>query len=345
MPHAASPPRCRRAACALLLALIAGHAAARPVDPAAIPVGSDTVLTLDNFDTVRGRVLSVSDASVVLQNDILGQVSIPLARVTTATVAPAPEAAAKEAADIAAAREELRKKAEEAEKNKVPEEARISFWQGWKAIAEVGLNGSDGNSENFSIRAGLGLKRITDEMESTLYSSYIYVTSDGDKTKSRGEIAFRNDWMFKDSPWGLFAQAKAEYDEFQDWDWRFSAFAGPSYTVIKNDRTLLRLLAGAGITREFGGERNDIIPEALFGADFRHKLTERQSVFTNFEYLPSLKNFSEYRTNTKAGYEIIIDPDTKMSLKAGIEHRYNSEPGADKKKNDIEYFLMLAWAF
>lgn len=334
-----------RTASALLAALIASSAAARPVEPGAVPIGSDTVLTLDNFDTVRGRVLSVTDEMVVVQNEILGQVSVPLARISAATIAPTQQDAAKEAAEIAAAREVVRREAEEAEKNKIPEEAKLSFWQGWKGTAEVGLSGSEGNSQNFAARAGLGFKRVTDEMESTLASSYTYVTSEGDKTKSRGEIAFRNDWSFKESPWGMFIQAKAEYDEFQDWDWRLSGFAGPSYTVIKNDKTMLRLRAGAGITREFGGERNEIIPEALFGADFSQKLTERQSIFANFEYLPSLKSFNEYRTNTKAGYEILIDPDTRMSLKAGAEHRYDSEPGDDKKKDDFEYFLMLVWSF
>ncbi|MGE3107135.1 MAG: YdiY family protein [Phycisphaerales bacterium] len=220
-----------------------------------------------------------------------------------------------------------------------------SFFEGWKGKIEIGLNGSDGNSETLSFRGAVGGKRITDTMETTLDLSYLYSTDDGEKTKSRGEFVGKNDWLFKDSPWGFFVLGKVEFDEFQDWNWRTSAFAGPSYTFIKNERTTLRGRAGLGITKEYGGRRNEIIPEGLIGVDFTHKLTDRQSIFLSAEWLPSLSDWPDYRANAKAGYEIVVDPSTNMLLKLGIEDRYNSNPGEGIKKNDIEYFILLGWEF
>jgi hypothetical protein len=34
-----------------------------------------------------------------------------------------------------------------------------------------------------------------------------------------------------------------------------------------------------------------------------------------------------------------------MSLKAGIAHRYDSEPGPNIESSDIDYFVLLGWDF
>jgi len=219
-----------------------------------------------------------------------------------------------------------------------------SFFKGWKGTVEGGLNGSSGNSDNLSFRFGVGATRETSTMKTAAAASYTYASSDGEKTKSRGVFDLRNDWIVKD-PWMFFATGKAEYDEFQDWDWRLSAFAGPGYYAIKNDRTKLLGRVGLGLTREIGGERNEIIPEGLIGVDFEHKLTERQKLFASVEWLPDLSNLWEYRVNAKAGWEILVDPEVNMTLKLGFEDRYNHNPGPDRKKNDTEYFALLAWTF
>jgi len=44
-------------------------------------------------------------------------------------------------------------------------------------------------------------------------------------------------------------------------------------------------------------------------------------------------------------YSILVDPELNMSLRLGVENRYNSNPGGNDKKNDLDYFLALVWAF
>ncbi|MBL8765339.1 MAG: DUF481 domain-containing protein [Phycisphaerae bacterium] len=220
-----------------------------------------------------------------------------------------------------------------------------SFFKGWKSQVEGGLTGSAGNSETLNLRFGLTSKRVATDMETTFGIGYLYATDSGDKTKSRGQTDIRNDWLLGDTPWSIFAIGKAEYDEFQDWDWRVSAYGGVGYKVIRTERVTWNLRAGAGIAREFGGQRNDIVPEGLLGWDFNWKINDRASFFNTFDFYPSLKDLSEYRFNTKAGIEVVIDPDMGLSLKAGVEDKYQSSPGPGKKRNDIEYFLTLAFSF
>lgn len=219
------------------------------------------------------------------------------------------------------------------------------FWHGWKRTADVGINGAEGNSENNSFRAGLSAERKASDMETKAGINYTYASTGGEKSTSRGEAAIRNDWLFKDSPWGLFAQGKIEYDEFAAWDWRASFAVGPSYTFIKNDRTVLRGRVGLGGSQTWGDPDEDFRFEAMLGADLEHKITDRQKLVASVEYYPDLSNFPDYRLEAKAGYELLVDPESNLFLKIGLADRYDSNPGDGKKKNDFEYFATLSWVF
>jgi hypothetical protein len=221
-----------------------------------------------------------------------------------------------------------------------------SFWEGWSGTIEGGLNGSEGNSENLNIRGGIGAERKTERIDTTASFTYKYSTSEGDKTESRGELNARNDWKsVKGSPWGWFLLGRLEYDEFQDWRWRASAYTGPTYALVETEKTKLKLRAGFGFSREFGGEKNEFVPEFDFGVDFEHQLTERQKIFASFDYYPSLLDVPEFRTLARAGWEIIVDPEVNLTLKLGVEHRHQSDPGDDRENNDLDYFALIALKF
>lgn len=223
--------------------------------------------------------------------------------------------------------------------------AEQSWLKGWTGSVAAGLNGSDGNTERLNVRAGLEAKRDAAKYETSFATVFSYATENGDETENKWRNTLRNDWKFKDSKWRFFVLAGAETDTFQDWDWRVSVFAGPSYEWIKNDKTKVVLLAGAGLTREIGGSDNDWKPEALVGFDLEHKISDRQKITVGAVLLPELKDAGPYRANAKATYEILVDPEMKMSLKLGIEDRYDSTPGDGFKRNDIDYFAVLSWAF
>lgn len=221
----------------------------------------------------------------------------------------------------------------------------VSWTEGWKGTVEFGLNGSDGNSESLNFRAGTSAKRETSDYDTTASLVYSRAASDGVVTTNKAELNLRNDWKFKDSPWRVFALGKAEYDDFQAWEYRLSAFGGVGYEVIKDDTTFLLLRAGLGFSKELNSPENKITPEGLLGADFSYKVSERSKFTSSLDFYPSLDEFPDYRFNLKAAYEILVDPETKMSFKIGAEDRYDSDPGAGAKKNDIDYFALLVWSY
>jgi hypothetical protein len=220
-----------------------------------------------------------------------------------------------------------------------------SWLNGWTGSAAVGRNGASGNTDRVSFRAVGDAKRTVEAHETTINLLFAYGREDSRESENRFEGNLRNDWLFKDSPWRVFALAKYEFDEFQDWDSRVSFFAGPAYEFIDNETTFLLGRVGVGASREFGGEENKWTPEGLIGADFEHKFSDRQKISASADFFPALDQFGPYRFNAKAAWEIVVDPSNGLTLRVGIEDRYDSTPGDGFKRNDIDYFILLAWTF
>jgi putative salt-induced outer membrane protein YdiY len=290
--------------------------------------GQHVDAAMTSGDVVRGVVISEDDTNLVLQHPVLGKLTI--ARRDLASVTVLPEAAPPPPPPPPPAPE-------------TPPDPD-SFWKGWTGSLEFGLNGAEGNSSSLSVRGAATFKRDTSKTTTLFGVLYTYGSSNHDKDLDRGEVDIRNDWK-TGTPWRIYVTGKAEYDAFQEWDWRLSTHAGVGYEVIKTDNTLLLPRIGVGISKEFGSHDGDIEPELDIGLDWEHKLDERQKLFATVDYYPSLDRFTTYRAEAKAGYEIIVDPTNKLALKLGVDERYQSNPGDDKKKSDFLYFATIVYTF
>lgn len=297
-------------------------------------LGQRVRLTLTNGEVVRGELTALKDGVAVIQHPIFGDIAIARAMVAQIVLDEQPNAT------IPAPQPS----AEEPPPEAVPPTPK-SFLEGWKGTVEFGLNGSSGNTERVNLRAGLGAARKTDETDTTLNFTYTWARDDGNNTENRARLDARNDWLLGDGPWRLFAKGSFEFDDFQEWDTRASLFGGVGYEFIDTSDTFLLGRIGAGITREFGGDDTGITPEGLLGLDFRHALTERQQINATAEFLPDLEDIGAYRALARASYDILIDPEANLKLKLGVEDRYDSDPGGDFKRNDFDYFALIAWEF
>jgi putative salt-induced outer membrane protein YdiY len=222
----------------------------------------------------------------------------------------------------------------------------LSFWDGWGHTVALGLNGSEGNTENLSIRASLKGERKEEFMATAYELIYGRVEQSGDVTQNRFEGRARNDWLFRDSPrWRYFLTATYEYDDFQDWQHRVTVGNGFGYAFIQDERTLLLGRAGIGVVREFGGSDNRWRPEGILGVDLEHKLTERQKLTATAEVFPELLELGPYRARAAASWEVLLDEEMNLNLRLGVEDRYDSSPGEGRKRNDFTYFAMLGFTF
>ena len=99
-----------------------------------------------------------------------------------------------------------------------------------------------------------------------------------------------------------------------------------------------------GGAREINGE-NALIPElGIFAVDANYKISDRSSLYGNFEYYPDMRKQGQFRSVTRAGWQVVIDPELKMNLRTGFEHRYDSR-AASKNASVVDYFAVVGFSF
>lgn len=214
----------------------------------------------------------------------------------------------------------------------------------WSGEIGAGVNGAAGNTERFNSRLGLDAKRVGPRADLVVSLLYSKGTANGEETEHKFISKLRNEWKLDETPWSLYGFATTTYDEFQNWDLRLVMGTGVGYQFIKTDSTSFQGRVGAGTSREFGGTEDRFIPEGNLGADFSHKLTDRQSLTAGMEYFPNFEEFGDYRVDSQAAWQVVIDPEMNLTLKIGFLDRYQSRPDG-AKRNDIDYFAQLGLKF
>ena len=211
----------------------------------------------------------------------------------------------------------------------------------WENSIELGINGSEGNAESFSILAGGKLKRESDASVLGLDISYGKTKSGGVETQNYALSNSRWDWKLNDR-WFLYNKNTIEFDKFKAFDMRLVLSGGLGHHIIKNDATTLTGRLGAGASREFGGPADDWTPEANVGLDFEHKINKFQKINGVVDYYPSWEDFADYRLVSKIDWELLLSEDANLSLKIGAIDRYDSTPNGNVA-NDIDYYATLLW--
>ena len=220
-----------------------------------------------------------------------------------------------------------------------------AYWFGpepWDIGFELGINGSQGQNETFSLRTGGHLRRETEFWKIDSSISYYKNTSNNLETQNDAKYDARFDRLLGESPWTLFFLTNVLYDEFQAFDIRLALNAGLGYQLIDTERVNLIGRIGAGASREFGGPDDRWAQEALFGLEYEHELSKTQRLTAKVDYFPEWKDFGLYRVVSDFGWEIDLDFPSDTSLKFSLQDRYDSTPnGVDP--NNLDYAVLLIW--
>ncbi len=215
---------------------------------------------------------------------------------------------------------------------------------GWQNSAELGLNGSAGNTESTSFQTGSRLKRKTEWTLLDLRLTYNRTHANGIETQNNALLYTDFERFFGDSPWTYFIKNGLEYDEFRMFDLRYNINTGFGYRIFRSDDLTLTGRFGAGASREFGGPDDNWKPEALFGIDYEHQVNERNKLIARIDYFPEWSNFANFRMVSDFAWEYLLDPEGNLSFKLGATDRYDSTPfGA--KPNDINYSALVLYKF
>jgi len=307
-----------------VLVALAGAAVA-----AAGAFGSE--VTLSSGEVLNGAVTERTSEHVKVSHPVLGELTIPASEV--------------EAIDGVAYEPPVEQIAAQPEDEAAGEAAAPEPEPEWTSSLTLGLNGSEGNTENLSLRAGLETERLIKDVERFKFTSrYKLDTDDGDRTENEWYNLAIQEWYLPDHPkWSWFLQGDAEYDEFQDWDVRVSGTVGLGYLFIDEEDITLRGRVGFGGAYEFGSDDERFIPEALVGYDYENQLDERSRITSTGNLFLDLEEGDEFRSYWDLAYEIDMTDEGDWTLRVGVDHQYDSD--SDVRPWDLGYYAALVYSF
>jgi putative salt-induced outer membrane protein YdiY len=219
-----------------------------------------------------------------------------------------------------------------------------AFWDPWEGNVELGLHGTDGNTETFNIRLGALAKRKTEFRTEQLQITSIQKRANGLTTANTALLDGRMDWPMPNSKFNMFVHTLVEFDQFKAFDYRVSGDFGVGYEFIQTDITTLIGRMGASASHEIGGPNNKTNPEVLFGGEYKHKFNATHEVSAQVNYYPNVTDFTDFRLNSQAAWQIVLSQAHNLSLKLSIIDRYDSTP-AGAQPNDLDYSTLLLWTF
>ncbi len=308
------------AACLLLLPACASSktAAPPPAPPAPPPPAKapDTV-TLDTGETLKGKVVESGAAGVVLEHPVLGRVSLPAGKVKSV--------------------------AKEGDK---PPEPPVA----WKSRFEAGLNGSSGNTSTLGFIAGMTSDRKAPLTLTHFESRWFLKDTDHQATENHAYGLVRRDWSLEEgSRTSIFAEGRYDRDQFQEWNQRGTAAAGVAYAFIRREDLTAGFRVGAAATKEWGvdgpNREHHVRPEGLAGVEAKWKIDDRKEFTFQSTYYPDLANLPEYRLLSSAGLSVRLDDKGSATLRAGVEHEYDTHREAPFRRGDVRYFVLLVIEF
>ncbi|MEM8738733.1 MAG: DUF481 domain-containing protein [Planctomycetota bacterium] len=283
---------------------------------AAVSAGT---VTLTNNDKVTGTIIEQTEEGVRMEHPDLGEMVIASEQIKAI---------------------ELEESDPVYVEPPVPE-----FIVGWDKSLELGLNGSDGNSDtiNFFGRFETGYEDDLDRWK--IDADYSRFESDGVTTRDEGSLGVAKDWLEPDEDYFYFANARYEYDRFTDYESRVTAAIGVGYEFLDDGTHMLLGRAGVGGNYEFG-DVNDFIPELVFGIEYVWQIKKNHKFSAYNTILPAIDPlFGEFRNNSGVAYQILIDHANGLSLKFGADNEFNSEVEPGTEENDLTYYASLVYDF
>lgn len=301
---------------------------------------SDTVV-LSNGDTLGGKVISKSETQLTLEHSVLG--SMILARDKIKSVSYTEPVAAK--ATLTVTPEILSEKFHISSEVNSAETLKpvidTPFFSAWETQLELGLGGSEGNSQSRNIHAALQAKQEAPELRRELAMAYDADEKNNEKSRNEFYTSVNQDWLINESPWFYFALGRFDQDDFQDWDYRFNVSSGAGYDFVNRDEWTLRGRAGLGGNREFGGKDREINIEALLEAASQWTLSPHHKIELRTTFYPQLDELSQFRNITSLNW--INKLNGSMRMKIGLSSEHDSDVPEGIKRNDFKYTTSLSW--
>ncbi len=335
------------------LLLLSAAALMNPVSSSA-----DEVHLLDG-SLVRGTVTSVKEGMLVVTTDFAGELRIPVTKIAGIST-DADQTITLKGGGVFTGRlqfveghqEVLQKDAPApievpsiGEVVPVPPPGAPKPPANWTGRAELGLNGSEGNSERFAALAGFTATRMDIKDRLTLYLHGQYEESNGEQSKNEliGGLRYERDLSPR-----LFAYTRLEleYDEFENLDLRTTLAGGLGYFLIRSPRQDLKIRGGLAYQHEeFGDGSSDDKPLAEAGYDYRLDVRQWLRFNSTLTYFVDPTDVDDWRATAENAADLPLSSSTGWKLRLGVRNEFDSDPLPEIESLDTTYYMSLVYAW
>ena len=207
-----------------------------------------------------------------------------------------------------------------------------------------GYDQNEGNSDTIGFEIG-GAHRWVAEGGGELHSKagYAYGEADGVRKVNRGNVSSDYDRHIRER---LYTNIRAEalFDAPAEIDHR--VIVGPpsvGYDFIETERRSLSGELGLAYLWEKVADVKEEGPVLRAKQEFERHVGKNARFWQSFEYLPYLSEFDRFLLHTIVGIESGLTE--VLFMRFVVTDRYDSDPGVDLKKNDLNMTASLAVKF
>ena len=285
-----------------------------------VPIGASAGIKLKSGDEISGEIVKETDGSIVVEHPELGRLTIDRDQLAP----PEPEEPIK------------------------PGLFGTNFLEGWNRNFSAGINGTEGNSKTVDFNVDLTADSENESRRWNFKSAYFRSEQGSDRTTTKNQFFanLQRDWLFGESPFFLFTQARYDFDRFEDFEHRLAASLGAGYDIYTSDPFDLRGRLGAGFARTFGGNNeieNRFQPEGVVGLDAVWRLSETATFTASTSVYPELEEFSSFRAISQADLVMGVSETLPVAIKFSVGHEHISD--TDAEEDDFRYGVSVLYAF
>ncbi|HSI47989.1 MAG TPA: DUF481 domain-containing protein [Ideonella sp.] len=204
----------------------------------------------------------------------------------------------------------------------------------------AGASYSSGNTSAASVNLNGEAVQASEDSKLTLGGKALWSRSEGQTTAENVSLsgAYNQDFT---PDWFGFGSADFLRDEFANIQARGSLHGGVGRHLIKRDDLTWDATLGIGYSQDRYFDPvvvNDELrvrygrAELVLGEESSHKFTETTSFRQKVSYYPALNSGGGSRATLDAGLAVAMT--ARLSLTAGLNYRYDSDPGVGLKKGD-----------
>ena len=217
----------------------------------------------------------------------------------------------------------------------------------WSGSGALGLTATKGNSDTLQFNANAQIAREFSAKDTAAFGvSYTFAqdkTSGVKKTTASAVQAFGDyKHLFSERIYGGL-RVDFFHDDIADLRYRF--IVGPllGYYFIKSETTRFSAEAGPSVVVEDVGGNDDSYMTVRVSERLEHQVNRGWKVWQTADFFPQIDETDNYLIVAEIGSESALS--SKLSLRLVLQDKYDNQPAAGKKKNDLTFITALVCKF